>query len=437
MTLHLFVILTFFSNFSSRGQYHQRRFTISLPNEPKLLRILEQDLCIVILANNDIYLMDLSLDSTCNLLQLVKSTGTAAITDIQVFNNKNNILVINNYGTLKLLDISAEKRHILNQRHGSTEPGYENNYLCTGKRLSGQPYKQNINDNIPYINNIVAFNLVENDSKNMLYVALDSGLVKFFVWNPQHKEFKENTYHIPLKTDIKNIHSICNISHTHFMIIHYGREDATMQVTFLIRRNTEKESKTFAWPANAELVYYKVCDHDIIFVFKNIVMRLTLQFEPFDGHLEVLYESRNCIINCGKMLIGNQYLMLGTERGLLIYNIKRRAVKLHSSVSENINCLDNYDLDDDEYKSMIVCGCTNKTIVYIFGLRLLSDQTLVWEHSCLHRYEEFAHLEHHKNTRFLGKHLFDVSQEHETLYAVDLKNRVSLLAHWIVTYGVN
>lgn len=383
----------------------------------------------MVLTNNDIYLMDLSLDSTCTLSLLVKSgSNQISITDIQISKNKNNILIINDYGQLKLLDIYADKRFVLKQRHGASDKNNENNHNCSRRQISEQPFKQNINDNVPYFNKIVAFNLVESDSKEMLYVALDSGFVKFFDWYPTKKEYKENTVHIPIKTDIKNIHSICNISHTHFMIIHYDQDDActtTMHVTFLIRRNLERESKQFDWPTNDKLVYYKVCGDNIIFVFKNVVMRLTLQFTPFDGHLEVLYESPNCIINCGKMLINNQYLMLGTEKGLLIYDIGRRAIKLHSSVSENIICLDNYDLDDDEYKSMIVCGCTNKTIVYIFGLRMLSDQTLVWEHNCLHHFEEFGHLEHHKNTRFLGKNLFDVSQEHETLYAVDLKNRVS------------
>lgn len=330
------------------------------------------------------------------------------------------MITLDRYGCLNLWHISVEKRRILNQRR-YIKSSFNTGSACRSHQLSP---KQKINDYLNCIANIKAFHLeVISETSYTLLVALNTGMLKFFDWNLLTKEFEQKSYQIPHRTYIQKIHSICKIQ-THYMIINYN-ENSTMDATFLKLRNTEQETKKFNWPENAQLVYQNVCGDVVLLVFNHVVLRLSLKFYPlFDGQLEVLYESPHCIINCGKMLLDDQYLMLGTEKGLKVFDITSGSETLQSSVSENISSVDNYDLDDEEFKSMIVCGCNNKNIVYIFGLRLASDGSLVWEHSTTHQAEDLAHLEHLKNTRFLGHNLFDVNEENDTLFAVDSKNRV-------------
>ncbi|XP_065367238.1 uncharacterized protein Dark [Calliphora vicina] len=402
---------------SESGQYQQWRFIFSLPDSAKIVRILDQDLCIMALANNNTYLIDLSLDSRYSRLLLMEGVN---INNMQIFDNKNHVLTLDYYGNLKLWDISVEKRRILNQRR-NVKANFNATIACSANQIFP---KQNINDYINSWSNIQTFYLeVGDDPKYTLLVSLKTGLLKFLDWNQTSKEFEQKSYQIPHKTEINKIHSISKIK-THYMIIYYT-DNGNMDAKFLKLRNTEEETKKFDWPQNAKLVYHKVCNDVVVLVFNHVVVRLSLTFYPnFDGQLEVLYESPHCIINCGKLLLENKYLMLGTAKGLIIFDIAGGIETLESSVSENISSVDNYDLDDEEFKSMIVCGCSNKNIAYIFGLRLAADQTLVWEHSSAHQTENLEHLKQLKNTRFLGRTMFDVSEEDDTLYAVDSKNRI-------------
>ncbi|KAI8116012.1 Apoptotic protease-activating factor 1 [Lucilia cuprina] len=404
--------------FSERGQYQQWRFICSLPQSARLVRILDEDLCLVVLTNNNTLLVDLSLDSRCSYLLLMCGVN---ITDIHIFDNKTHVLTLDLYGSLKLWDISLEKRRLINQRQHAVGNVNANIVSCTANLLCP---KQNINELINSWARIQTFyfDVPSIGMPGTLLVALKGGLLKFFDWDPNTKEFKLNSYKISHQTYIDKIHSISQIK-THYMIIYYT-ENGNMDATFLKLRNTEQEMKKFPWPKNAKLVYHKVCDNVVLLVFNHMVVRLSLTLQPFDGDLEILYDSPENVINCGKLLLDNKYLMLGTTRGLIIFDIVNGNETLQSSVSENIISLDNYDLDDEEFKSMIVCGSSNKNIAYIYGLRLAHDQTLAWEHSLFRQSEELAHLEQLKNTRFVGQKLFDVCEEDDTLYAVDSKNRI-------------
>lgn len=371
------------------------------------------------MSDHKVYLIDLQLGSSCSQIQLMNAVY---IEDMQIFDNKNHILTLDHYGLLKLWDIIEEKRRILNQRPNIGKSVHKSHLSCEANRMYP---KQSINDFIRFYQKIQTFYLKScpPDNNYTILVALSNGVLKFFDWNGSNKKF-QISYQIPHEIKIQKIHSICIIHNTHYMIIYYTEQD-NLDVIFLKLRNTQQENLKLTLPDNEKLVYRKVYDNFVLLVFNHLVIRVQLTLEPFDGHQEILYESPHCAINCAKLLLDNKYLLLGTQRGIKVFDLAKRTETLQSIVSENVSCIDNYDLDDDEFKSMIVCGCSNKNILYIFGLRLANGQTLVWEHNTVHKTtEELAPLEE-ICTRFIGDRLFDVCENGDTLYAVDSENRVS------------
>ncbi|KAM7345394.1 death-associated APAF1-related killer isoform 2-T2 [Cochliomyia hominivorax] len=400
--------------FTERNQYQQWRPIFNLPETAKLIRLLDDDLCIVVLSNHKVLLIDLTLGSKCCEMPLMKGIN---IVDMKIIDDYNHVLTQDCYGSLKLWNITEEKRCISKQRSNANfKPRLKDD---TNKKFF---HEQIISNYYNPSEKIQTFYVDPNN--NRILVAFGGGLLMFFDWNKKDKKYKKS-FENPYNVKIKTIHSVCLLNEKHYMIIYY-KENNKIDVQFLKRKNTQLENLELKFPDNDKLIYHEVFQNYVIFVFQRYILRLNLIFDSFEkSNLEQLYENHDNIINCAKLLLDNQYLILGTQKGINVFDITKRSVTLQSIVSESISSIDNYDLDDDKYKSMIVCGCNHKNILYIFGLHLTNGSKLDWDHNPLRQNEsdELASFEQ-IYTRYIGNKLFDVCEENDTLYAVDSKNRI-------------
>ncbi|KAL9925573.1 death-associated APAF1-related killer [Glossina fuscipes fuscipes] len=416
--------------FLERGNFHQRRFIVNLIQTPKIVHVLVEDLCIIVLENNDTYLVDISLDCSCGPVLIIRES-IVNIIDISLFGQENFMLTLDDHGQLKLWSIANERKRSLTQRRNSTKKFNPLNLYLYSSQVEMKKCKQQIDD-MPLCkrDRVVAFyiELVSQYTEEIyLHIALRNGDICVLAWNPDEEEFQRS--YIPvLQTNFTNIRFICKMLKKYYVLVNTSSE-----LSFWNLQDCSNVPTSFEWPLHeSSLVRYEVYSDvgpssytHLIFIFTDKILSLAFQKQrvtSLNGDMQVLLDNADYHITCAKLSADRRYLILGTNTGLVVYDVCTCSEIMRSVVSEQIRCVDVFDLDDKEYKCMIVCGVKNKRILYLLCLRKTGEDALGWQHSSI---TDDIILEEQINIRLLGQKLFDVTYDDYTnLIAADSKNRI-------------
>uniref|UniRef100_A0A1A9WXI7 NB-ARC domain-containing protein n=1 Tax=Glossina brevipalpis TaxID=37001 RepID=A0A1A9WXI7_9MUSC len=413
-----------------QGNFHQRRFIVNLMQTPKIVHILVEDLCIIVLENNDTYLVDISLDCSCGPLLIIKES-VVNIVDVRLFGQENFMLTLDDHGQLKLWSIANERKRSLNQRRNSTKKFNPLNVYLYPSQLEMKKCKQQIDD-MPLCkrDRVVAFYIElvsQHVEETYLHIALKNGDICVLVWNPEEEEFQRS--YIPvLQTNFTNIRFICKILRKYYVLV-----NTSSSLSFWNLQDCSNVPTSFEWPLHeSSLITYEIYSDvgpspytHLIFIFTDKILSLSFQKQRvtfLNGDMQVVLSNAEYHITCAKLSSDRRYLILGTKTGLVVYDVCTRSEIMRSIVSEQIRCVDVVDLDDKEYKCMIVCGVKHKRILYLLCLRKTGEDGLGWQHSSI---SGDVVLEEQTNIRLLGQKLFDVTyDEYTNVIAADSKNRV-------------
>lgn len=400
---------------------------------PKKIRLLAEDLCIIVLENNETYMVDISLNCSCDPILIIRESA-ANIIDISLFGQDNYMLTLDDHGQLRLWHILSIRKRSLTQRRDSTKR-FNPLYMCScPTQIETKPCRQHIDDmTLCKRDRIVAFHIemdTEYPEKIMLHVALKNGDICVLSWCEEEKEFQRSYVPI-LQTNFTNIRYMCKILRKYYMLL-----NNSSSLSFWNLQDCSNVPTSFEWPQHdSSLVSYEVYSDvgpspytHILFVFTDKILSLDFQKQRvtlLNGELTTLLDNIDYHITCAKLSSDRRYLILGTRTGLVVYDACSKCEILRSIISEYIRCVDVYDLDDNEYKCMVVCGVKNRRILYLLCLRKTSNDSLGWQHN--YPQDNFV-LEEQTNIRLLGQKLFDITYADgcSNLIAVDSKNRVSL-----------
>lgn len=418
--------------FTEKGHFHQRRQIVSLPNKPKLIKLPEPDTCVIALDNNDILVVDISLGYNTTPVYLTENQHP--IIDMKLILKDDYILTLDVKGNLKLWSISDDRRRSASRRRNSREKVNPLNLLQSPqmmKRTCKQLIKSTTNGAIQ------AFNVQTEsyDNSTDLQLALDNGDICIYAWNEQSKQFESSKF-LPIKTNVTKIIYLSKILHKYYLVFsNSGKLDI-----FNINDCT-RTAHSFDWPNPQQLIYVKDfirnMETHIVAVCHDRVLHIKLpcqKFEFLKGGLTTIYNlNENDVGNtftCAQLSPDGCYLVLGTKRGLIVFNTHQNSEVLRGNISESIACVDIIPLDDNNFKYTVVCGAENSKLLNLFALRPLDNNTIVWSHrlSSMKSIQETNNPQFEPDVWLQGKKLFDLNYSDSVLLvAVDSKNRIHQL----------
>ncbi|XP_055854112.1 uncharacterized protein LOC129917911 isoform X2 [Episyrphus balteatus] len=413
--------------FIEKGHFHQRRQIICLPNKPKLIKLPEPDTCAIALDNNDILLVDLSLDYNSGPVYL--TDNQYPIIQMELILHDDYIITLDVRGNLKLWSISDDRRRSASRRRNSRKKVNPLN-LIQSPEMMKRKCKQLIKDSIQTFHIESYFGGIID-----LHLGLANGDICIYSWNEQKKQFEDKR--VPrLPTKVNKICYLSRILDKYYLVL-----SNSGKLFIYNLRDGSQTAHSFDWPQPQQLVYIgeyvKKSVTYIIIVCRDKVLSLSFaqqKFEFLNGNLETVYnindnDSGNAF-TCARLSPDGCYLVLGTKRGLIVFNTDQKSEVLRGNISECIACVDIFPLDDNVFKYIVVCGSENSKILNLLSLRLLDNNTIVWSHrlSNMKSISEINNPQFEPDVWLQGNKLFDLNYTDSVLLvAVDSKNRIHQL----------
>lgn len=372
---------------------------VPLPNNFVRIKFFEPNSALVAFdmhLNCSIFLSDLS---TYNKGEPTSFVGhKAPVTNIQVFLD-NFFVSMDSTGVCKVWSI---KNTPLERRRTSNRYPSMNSHRRARKSFSAT-YDQktinevhalqtfhnpNENDPIQTIVTVMISNYYDNEHK--LYAATRTGRILTYRWNTATHLYEI----IPAEcfdTTAKQIQSLLHLAPILIML------DGAGKIYFYDLKHTSMDTRrdgmpyTSRWnpPNNPISLHfwrtYNNLNH-ILAVFSQRIISISYR-KMADNLLltdfDVLYkptEKENTIV-CSTMSDDGKYLVLGTRKGIVVYDPIERIEILRSHVSEHINTLDlcSLSLDNHNYKYVLISGTKQSERAIIFnGLEMARDKVIQW-----------------------------------------------------------
>lgn len=385
------------------------------------------DASLVALDNHTILLTDLSLSYTVEPTQY--HGHTRRIIDIQIF-LRDFFVSLDEMGVCKVWSLKNtpnERRRSNGSRArvGARQNRTENLGLTN---INSGVCCQTIN----FKDKIVCLYLIHRDLANdiSMYVACKSGRVLMYEWSPTTCF---NKTLIDFDTKMQQIKTmICTF---HYLIVLNQRGDISF---FNLKCSSEialtAKSESYKYPLNVyDMVVNDISNNYVVVVFHDKVVQI--KYTKFGHRLHTefteLYSTVEDLntISCSAVSDDLKYLILGTSKGIIVFDPIRKTEELRSSVSDNITSLDICGLDNDVYKYILISGSTSDIpVINISGLNF-EREVMQWASDRMGSPINESNLcsQQRLNTWLLGGkwfHVNDMEMDAIELFAIDSRGDI-------------
>lgn len=354
---------------------------------------------------------------------------------MRVFNNEMNFLTFHSNGSLKVWSLrqllsARDNMRVSRQKvQRGTRTAYAKE-LESFKQFVNSAYKPKNSRNAKY--NISAFYLDEikerrDTVKIQLHVAFVNGDICIFDWNGEEEEFQQSNL---LETKQGNVRCLVKVLKRFYILC---TEKCKLTVWNLQNSANELKNDQYAQPSDLPVAMETYIERTknvsqtiLLLIHNKSVWKLC--FEHADYNVintlkpEALQFVDICLapITCGKLSNDKRYLILGTIKGVIVYDLKLSKPVLRSNVSEQIVCVDVFDLMESTYKYIVLCGAEGKYVVNVHTLQCIEKNSISWVHQEDISTNIHAQLEPNVYLRPLLKK----SKDGRSLYTLDNQERI-------------
>lgn len=372
--------------------YHHRQI-MKLKKAPVALRFVKSNIAIIANIDHTIWLNDLSLNYSIEPTQFVGHE--ARICELHLL-LAHHFLTLDTDGVCKLwtyqLTQIQQRRHSRSRVPSCTEdprrsirqsrtesfiPKYTKKCLKSMENSKTQKHK---------LTCLLIVGATIKAQHFTLYGGTESGQILRTIWNTASGQFDDFSVVISIE-DIKPIKSIVNIDNSNLLVMSRDGQLSVFMVKtasfhkFPIGMN-ENSSNIIA--VHMFLIGPKSGKSRVLVVFNKGVRMVTLPasisppIKSNDIGTEQMYTTDDNI-TCCVLSTDSKYLVLGTSRGIVVYDVEKRLVTLRSSVTDVVTCLDIHGLNSAKYKYRLMCATQNHPeYIYLYGVEEADSGIIKW-----------------------------------------------------------
>jgi hypothetical protein len=416
----------------------RQRQLVKLPKKPTVVKFLDLNASLIALEDSQILLKDLSSEFEAEHTYYKGHSG--GIKNIFVFRKKY-FLALDMNGVIKLWSL---KNTPVDRRISSSNDNQ--NGLLSSPRQSNQQRLDIPNQSygkceqtLSEIQKYVAFCVDERPEDLKLMCATRDGCIYFYNWTATM--FRVDN--IKLDSKVPGVHSILFIPTHYFLILNESGCISFFNLKTLGRISCTEQWTAYANPICVFLAERKDCVDEeevdnsnslaIICVFESKLIEISIT-NMMEGvlftHYRVIYSVPDGNkITSSTLSDDAEYIILGTERGIILLDRKHNFEVLRSSVSDHIFSIDICSQCKEVYKYVLISSALGGgEAVNLHGLMISNQKsrTIAWRRGSPTSMDSYVS-EEELNSWLMGGKLYavkDMNGTETTFYAVDSKGKV-------------
>nr|XP_036231056.1 uncharacterized protein LOC106614434 [Bactrocera oleae]XP_036231057.1 uncharacterized protein LOC106614434 [Bactrocera oleae]XP_036231058.1 uncharacterized protein LOC106614434 [Bactrocera oleae]XP_036231059.1 uncharacterized protein LOC106614434 [Bactrocera oleae]XP_036231060.1 uncharacterized protein LOC106614434 [Bactrocera oleae]XP_036231061.1 uncharacterized protein LOC106614434 [Bactrocera oleae] len=357
-----------FAWFEHHGCIHQRQNIVPLPSTPKKVLLLDQERALIALYESSaILLINISFDwNTYSVKLKDPMRGKSNVVDIRFFRDKNSCILLALYanGNMNVWCLPGDCSMYRRRSHSFARPA-EKEIECRNfipidyllKPISAFDFSYGVNTN-----------------PSNLYLAYETGEIRFIEWNSENKNFQPAPYE-SLKTGMIDICMLRIAFNRNYIVCNKVGDICIFDVL------------DYSHPRGIESFKHlietiELSRNKLLLICRRCIVQFNSRSINETGATNYLLQERDLTandadnaINCAKLLHinGHKHILLGTKKGLIMFDIETRTKVLTTNVNENITCVDIQLLDVVKNKYIVACGSNAHKFLNLFALRTDAD----------------------------------------------------------------
>lgn len=367
------------------------RQIVQLPQQPRLIRFIEPNSSVVALENNTILLTDMSSEYT------VESTlykgHDCIIRDIQVV-HENFFGSLDVKGSIKIWSLKGteiqRRRRSQGVEGGTIQIGARQKFpstsICANKTNSGQ-LAQTIDRKF----RCFLVHHRHDSGGTHMFAATETGRVLLYQWNDvkslfelrqslsfhTHVGFIEKLVLIPDLTIMMTIN--CYGASEFFNLKDHSKTFRTSRISFPM------DAPINVHPLSSDIIQNPAAlnnQQTIAIVYFDCVYQVTISHVGQVLLTDVVEAYRTTneqnFITCSTITDDRKYLILGTKKGIIVFDPLLKREVLRNGISDNILCIDVCSLDDEIYRYILISTTKRGgAVMNVHGIQAEND-TVEW-----------------------------------------------------------
>lgn len=425
---------------------HKRRQIVQLHGKPVQLNFHDPDAIVVALDDHSILLTDLS--PSYSVEPTLFQGHNKKIKHISTFGNY--ILSLDTDGIMFIWSLRDTPVQIYRSEDKSNDP-----QMTTGNRhrrvLQNNYDVRNVNYRksvqrleSTVLNPITCYKICEKNQKIKLYCATKNGKIVSYEWCESQEKFIANL----TQMDVMFYSNVDKIQCLHFIPEKYLMtltQDGHFSVFDLATSSKMGLTKEWRPVRNPVAIYQNEIKPNLIYcVFREKIIKINIEkflqafimMEPFQEIYSV-EANHNAAITCSAISDDGKYLILGTKKGIIVFDCENEMEVLRNSIGDRISCIDICTCGDEIFKYIIISGAENGQNVgniYVLEVNKRNYDLVTWGSSKTSSLsdENLSYGDHRSNNEWLiGGKLFEVIPSNSAepiIYAVDSQNQIQLFS---------